>query len=187
MPTKKFNASTQHDSTADLATLETKVAVDSSADAASGTDHRPASRGSLVLAPTARFDGALFNIAEKRPDGPVMSGLVTLEGQRVGLSAFLKSPDGKKQYLSLSMGEEGSVHYYGKLFRVDGKFNDTSPDYSGYMKTLPCDGETDYSGEQWDAAPQVQVFGWKRRSADGTARIALSASPRTVDDAELPL
>jgi hypothetical protein len=155
----------------------------------------------FTLTPTTKASGALFDFEGKSDGSPrrdtdaLMTGNIEFDvavgdgakAVTVALSAFRKEAEGTgRVYLSLSLGVAGGTHYNGKLFNnmeaLDRK--DTSPDYSGFIHVLPVftndDGTTTkYTSEEWDAAPQVQVFG-RRKWAAGTdkAYIKLDVVPR---------
>lgn len=132
--------------------------------------------------------GALFKIEDDRrtANGPLMSGSVTIDRQDVPLSAFLKRAEKSDlEYLSLSLGEEGGIHYYGKLFRVDEPKGANAPHYTGFMTILQCDENTQHTNEDWENAPTLKVCGWRKRNANGTARIHLTLSSRVVDADEI--
>ncbi len=119
-------------------------------------------------------DGALFNVTERVDNGPIMTGSFDLGEVRVPLSGFFRVAESGREYLSLSLGSEGGVHYYGKLFRVVDKKYANAPDYTGFVTLLACTEADKYTDDVWESAAKLQVFGRRRRSTDGTARIALT-------------
>lgn len=139
------------------------------------------------LSPTTTAHGALFNVDEIKESGPLMSGSLEIDDKKVPLSGFLKvAKDTGLRYLSLSLGEKDGVHYHGKLFRQEEqKRYATAPDYSGFLTVLGCTDAGQYTDEQWDAAPVLQVRGWRKRNADARSRIALTVAPTAVGDDEL--
>lgn len=159
----------------------------------------------LEIADTLHAHGALFNILPERiaemknkaveaganpdelPNFPVMSGSIQDEaGHSIPVSVFREAAkETGELYASLSLGGRGCTKYYGKLFRQKGEGG--GPDYSGFIVVLPVTEPDQHSDEDWEAAKRLQVCGWKRRSANGQARISLSIAPRVVQDYELPL
>jgi hypothetical protein len=132
--------------------------------------------------------GALFKIDDEKrsSNGPLMSGSLQIDGQDIPLSAFLKvGKESETEYLSLSLGQEGGIHYYGKLFRVENPKGANAPHYTGFMTVLACSDANNYSNEDWDEAPTLKVCGWRKRSANGTGRIHLTVSSTIVDADEL--
>ena len=144
-----------------------------------------AAAAELGLTPTLHATGALFNIDERTDNGPLMSGSFSDEhGKTIPVSAFLETvEETSAQYLSLSLGSKGKTHFYGKLFRNGAKGG--SPDYSGFLIVLGCDQADQHDADAWEQAPRLQVCGWRRRSASGKARIALTVAPKVVADDEL--
>lgn len=142
----------------------------------------------FTLTDRSKAQGALFNIAEPTENGPLMSGSLDLGGgKRVPLCGFLKqAKESDMQYLGLSLGEENGVHYYGKLFRQDGeKKGHNAPDYTGFLTVLAVEpGADPHTNDEWDNAPTLKVCGWRRRNAEGGARIALVVSSNIVDQNE---
>lgn len=151
------------------------------------------------LSPSTKAQGALFNVApeEQKENGPVMTGSIEINGQKALVSGFLKTATSNgNNYLSLALAmplpeghtdadREGQLRYYGKFFRQEEKRSTQSPDYTGFITLLPCTSPNQYSDEQWDSAATLQVWGWRRRNADGKSRIALSIAPREVQPDEL--
>jgi hypothetical protein len=149
---------------------------------------------SPFLTPSTKAQGALFNVpvADQKDNGPVMTGSIEVESQKILVSGFLKTANSTgNNYLSLALAaplpenytdadRENQLRYYGKLFRQAEKRSTSSPDYTGFITVLPCTSPQQYSDDQWDAAPNLQVWGWRRRNADGSSRIALSLAPREV-------
>ena len=114
--------------------------------------------------------GALFNIkaADRRDNGPVMSGNFEVNAKKINVAAFLKiSRESGKDYLNLKIGTTGGPVFYGRLFRNDDKLGDSSPDYSGYVEL----------GTGRDA-PQLRIAGWKVRPKNQSAvYISLDIAP----------
>ncbi len=141
---------------------------------------------SFSFAQDTKADGALFNVDQPSDNGPAMSGTVELEGSvKVPLSGFVKTSGAGTRYMSLSFGSENGVHYYGKLFRQENKRYASGPDYTGFVTLLACEHADQYSAGEWDDAPQLQVCGWRKRNADGSARIALQISSPRVRSEEV--
>jgi len=69
------------------------------------------------------------------------------------------------------------------VFRNEEKKNARSPDYSGYLVVLPLspDVRDEYSQEEWDDAPRLNVYGRRVRNADNSVRIALDVVPLRSD------
>ena len=146
------------------------------------------------LSTSTKAKGALFNIAkdEIKENGPIMSGSIDVADQKILLSGFLRTSNTNgSNYLSLALSaplpegytdadKENQLRYYGKLFRQTEKRSDSSPDYTGFISVLPCTSPHQYTNEQWDDAPTLQVAGWRKRNADGTSRISVSIAPREV-------
>lgn len=139
--------------------------------------------------PETVANGVLFNItAEKRThNGPIMSGSVEVDNVQIPVSGFLKiAQESGKEYLALSIGQENGVHYYGKLFRAEGKKKfQTAPDYNGFITLLPCSEAQQYTNEEWDAAPTLKITAYRRRNANSTARIAMNIMPLSVKASDL--
>lgn len=148
---------------------------------------------SFTFTPADFANGALFPVApeDRTETGPLMSGSIDLNGQKLPVSAFLKTAkESKNQYLSLSVGDEGGVHYYGKLFRKEPPANvdpqSAQVRYSGFLTILPCINAQQHDDEAWEAAPKLVIGGERRRNAsNGGARIALIFSPEQVADSEI--
>ena len=138
----------------------------------------------FILHERINADGALFNVTERVENGPIMTGSFDLGQVRVPLSGFLRVAESGREYLSLSLGSEGGVHYYGKLFRVTDKKYANSPDYTGFVTLLACTEPDEYTDDQWESADKLQVFGRRRRSTDGNARIALTLVSSEVQPEE---
>ena len=140
------------------------------------------------LSPTTTAHGALFSVDDPKESGPLMSGSLEIGSQKVPLSGFLKAAkDTGLRYLSLSLGEQDGVHYHGKLFRqVEEKRYATAPDYAGFVTVLASTGAGQHTDEEWNAAPILQMRGWRKRNADGRARIAVTIAPTAVANDELP-
>jgi hypothetical protein len=81
------------------------------------------------------------------------------------------------------------VKYTGKLWnerkKEGGKRSAIAPDYTGYITVLPVTQKGQYSGEQWDEAPRLQVVGYLRRNANSTARVELRFHAQHVSDHEM--
>ena len=139
------------------------------------------------LTSTTKAAGSLFNVveADQVENGPLMTGNLMVDGERIPLSGFARKPDGGTEYLSLSLGNKDTVHFYGKLFRQQNKRNASAPDYSGDITLLPCSENHSYTEDDWNNAETLQVCGWRRRNADMGARIVLNVSPAKVGDDEL--
>lgn len=156
----------------------------------------------LTITPTLFANGALFPIDPERiaemknkaieagadaddlPNFPRMSGNIQDEsGTSIPVSFFVEHAETGVVYASLSLGGKERTKYYGKLFRT----TEGGPDYSGFIVCLPVDKKDQYTEQQWEEAPRLQVCGWRRRSANGQARISLAIAPRVVGDSELPL
>lgn len=143
---------------------------------------------SFSLTEQSKATGALFNIQEsdRSENGPIMSGSLEIDGAKVPLCGFLKqATQSETQYLGLSLGEEGGIHYYGKLFRVTEKKSANAPDYTGFITVLACTKKDEHSAEKWEEAPTLKVAGWRKRNGDGSGRIYLVVSSREVSGAEL--
>lgn len=139
----------------------------------------------LVLTPALRGDGALFNVPteDRTESGPLMRGQIRdADGRSISVSMFRETSEAGVVYASLALGSENQTHWYGKLFRTD---TAEGPHYSGYLSVLPVDKADQYTPEQWELAPRLQVCGWRRRSAGGDARIALAIAPKLVAADEL--
>lgn len=139
-----------------------------------------------MLTETSRTTAVLFPVDEEhaRENGPLFTGSIKLDGESVPLSAFLKdAKESDKRYLDLSVGAKGQVHYSGRLFRNEEKKTAKSPDYSGYLVVLPLspDVRDEYSQEEWDEAPRLNVYGRRVRNADNSVRIALDVVPQRSD------
>lgn len=161
----------------------------------------PAAR-ELEIVDTLHANGAVFNINPERiaemknkavegganpdelPNFPVMSGSIQDEaGNSIPVSVFREvAKETGEVYASLSLGGKGCRKFYGKLFRSKGE---GGPDYSGFIVVLPVTEADQYNEDEWEAAKRLQVCGWKRRSANGQARISLAIAPRVVQDNEL--
>lgn len=140
----------------------------------------------LVITAETHATGALFNIGEDRrvENGPIMQGSIRGDG---GLSSpvsmFLEAAKQTGEiYATLSIGSKDRVHYFGRLFRGTSA---AAPTYSGYVHVLAVQTKQQYTDEQWQAAPKLQVCGWRRRSANGDARIQLTIAPKIVHEGEL--
>lgn len=156
----------------------------------------------LALSPLTHGSGALFNIEPQRieemrqklvaggadpqelPRLPVMSGTIQDgAGVAIPVSVFREvAQESGEVYASLALGGKDRTHYYGKLFRAK---DDNGPHYSGFIVVLPVNKGEEHAEAQWAAAPRLQVCGWRRRSANGNARISLSIAPRVVAENEL--
>jgi hypothetical protein len=158
--------------------------------AAAAASAAVAAAASLELAITQSLhaSGALFNIEpERRKDnGPIMSGTLRADsGVAVPVSLFREqAEDTGLIYASLAIGGKAKTKFYGKLFHTENEPG-SGPMYSGFIVVLPVDRPEQHSAEAWANAPGLQVCGWRRRSADGKARISLSIAPRSVDQKEL--
>lgn len=151
------------------------------------------------LSTKTKAKGALFNVEKSdiKENGPIMTGSIEIAEQKIMLSGFLRtSSTTGTNYLSLALSaplpegytdadKESQLRYYGKLFRQVEKRSMTSPDYTGFISVLPCTSQNQYTNEEWDDAATLQVWGWRKRSADGTSRISLSIAPREVADEEV--
>lgn len=144
-------------------------------------------RPNIVLPSELVTTGALFNIKteDRIENGPIMSGSIEVQDETMPVSGFHQIAESGLVYLGLSFGAENNTHYFGKLFRNENKRSVNAPDYTGYIALLPCTEKNQYTNEEWDNAPQLRVSGWRKRSADGTARIALSIAPSEVKEDEL--
>lgn len=128
----------------------------------------------------------LFDIKERVDNGPLMSGSVEVDGVKVSLSAFLEQAKSSNvNYLNLSIGDKDQARYSGKLFRNKQKNSANAPDYSGFITVLRVDQPKQYTGEEWDNAPQLKIVGWRRRSTDGTGRIQMNIMPAEVKDGDI--
>jgi hypothetical protein len=151
------------------------------------------------LTPTSQAQGALFNVpaGDRKDNGPVMTGSIKVENQKILVSGFLKTATTTgMDYLSLSLSaplpenhtdqdRENQLRYYGKLFRQTERRSDSSPDYTGFISVLPCVASNQYTDKQWDDAQTLQVWGWRKRNTDGKSRIAINIAPREVAPDEL--
>ncbi|MEM5371037.1 hypothetical protein V4C53_34065 [Paraburkholderia azotifigens] len=137
-----------------------------------------------MLTETTRTTAALFPVDadHARANGPMFTGSIKLEGVSVPLSAFLKEArnGSDTQFLDLSVGAKGQVHFSGRLFRSETKKTEKSPDYTGYLTVLPLRPgvENEYTEDDWKAAPRLTVFGRRKRNADNSVRIALDVVPQ---------
>lgn len=151
------------------------------------------------LSTTTKAKGALFNVEKNdiKENGPVMTGSIEVAEQKILLSGFLRTASTNgTNYLSLALSaplpegyseadKDTQLRYYGKLFRQAEKRTMASPDYTGFISVLPCTSQNQYTNEEWDDAPTLQVWGWRKRNADGTSRISLNIAPREVADDEV--
>lgn len=140
-----------------------------------------------------KYQGALFQIdpAKRSDRGPLMSGNLAVGQAKVPLSAFFDvSQETGTEYLNLSLGGEGGVHYYGRLFRTAQKKSERSPDYSGYFHVLAVRPGDEIAAEEWEQSPKLKVYGRRVRNADNSVRIALDVAPtrsiEPIEDSELP-
>lgn len=141
----------------------------------------------LEVTTRLRATGALFNIErdQRKETGPIMSGSIRDDrGITIPVSLFPEVAESAEIYASLALGGKDRTRYYGKLFHSQIEAGN-GPAYSGYIVVLPVTSKDQYSAEQWDKAERLQICGWRRRSADGKARISLQIAPRFVDSAEL--
>jgi len=158
----------------------------------------------LELTTSTHGSGALFNIEASRiadmraklqeqgveeedmPNLPIMNGTIqNKDGVSIPVSVFREAAkETGEVYASLSLGGKGKTHYYGKLFRSK---DDNGPHYSGFILVLPVNKGDEFTEDQWADAPRLQVCGWKRRSANGMARISLAIAPKLVADSELAI
>lgn len=158
----------------------------------------------LAIVPTLFANGALFPIDAERlaemknkaleggadpddlPNFPRMSGGIQDEhGNGIPVSMFVEhAQETGVVYASITLGGKERTKFYGKLFRST---TEGGPDYSGFIVCLPVDQKDQYSEQEWEQAPRLQVCGWRRRSANGQPRISLAIAPRMVADDELPL
>jgi hypothetical protein len=123
-----------------------------------------------MLLDNTRAKGALFSVkaADRKDNGPRMTGSFEVNSKRISLAAFSKvSKRSGQQYLNLKVGEKDGPTFYGKLFRNADKKGDKSPDYSGYVEL----------GTGNDA-PQLRIAGWRAKSRDQkTSYISLDLAP----------
>lgn len=141
----------------------------------------------IIIDATLNTKGGLFNNdnEDKKDSSPIMTGSFDVGQERMPMSAFLETPKDKKPFLSLSCGNEGATHYYGRLFKVD-EPSQNGPHYTGYLTVLPCTGvENEYSDEDWEQAPRLRVAGFRRRAASGGGYIMLNIMPQEVAEGEL--
>ena len=135
--------------------------------------------------------GALFNnnpgdSGEPDASKPIMSGSITVnENRRVSMSIWRKVAPSGLIYCDVSIGDEGRSRYYGRMFTTGASERPAAPHYNGYVKLLPVERSDQYTVEEWDAAPTMSLTGWRRRSADGSARIHVVLSLPEVADNEL--
>lgn len=144
-------------------------------------------RPNLLIVETLKTTGALFNIKteDRTEGGPIMSGSIEIGEHNMPVSGFLEVAESSLEYLALSLGGAEKTHYYGKLFRNTEKKNDRSPDYTGFITVLACEGGSKHSTDVWDEAPTLRVTGKKMRNSDGTARVALTVAPTKISADEL--
>lgn len=139
-----------------------------------------------MLNAETKAKGALFTVKaeDRKENGPIMTGNFELEEGKIAIAAFLKTAkETGKQYLNLKVGNKNDQPLYGRLFRVEEKKGEKSPDYTGYV-ALGSDEE----------APELRVAGWKTKSKDGnTSYISLVIEPPAKksegngEGSELPL
>ena len=146
------------------------------------------------LSTTTKAKGALFNVApeDRKENGPIMTGSIEIGSEKFHISGFTRTASSTGElYLSVALSarlpdgytesdRENQLRYYGKLFRQSEKRSEASPDYTGFITVLPCTTPNQYTNDEWDAAPNLQVWAWRKRNADGTSRISLSIAPREV-------
>lgn len=141
----------------------------------------------LTVTDRLAASGALFNIEPDRrmDNGPIMSGSIRdQQGVSIPVALFREVAESGEIYASLALGGKDRTRYYGRLFHSQTEAGN-GPAYSGYIVVLPVTAPDQHSPEDWDKAHRLQVCGWRRRSADGSARISLQIAPRFVDTAEL--
>jgi hypothetical protein len=158
----------------------------------------------FVLSHKATAKGALFQ--HTPADGghgegvhPAMTGVIDFEVDGVKtsmpVSGFVKyAKESDDSYLSLSMGVEGGVHYYGSLFNKVAKKAEmavTDPakaekmrDYSGVLRVLPVwpkghPKHVTLGVDDYEAADELMVFGTNKQAATSdVVYVELSIAPK---------
>ena len=135
--------------------------------------------------------GALFKYESKDGEvtegSPAMTGSVQIgDSRRVGVAAWKRvAEDSGVIYAEICVGDRGKSKYYGRIFPNTGR--DGNASYGGYLTLLPVEHANQYTPEQWDAAPKLDIFGIARRNkADGKARISLTFTDGFVSRDDVP-
>ena len=136
--------------------------------------------------------GALFKYepkdgSEYTEGSPSMTGSVQIgESRRVGVAAWKRVADETGViYAEVCVGDRGKSKYYGRMFHNNDR--DGNPSYGGYLTLLPVERANQYTPEEWDAAPKMNIFGIARRNrADGKVRISLSFTDGLVSRDDVP-
>jgi hypothetical protein len=166
----------------------------------------------FVLSHKATAKGALFKYTplEGAEDGthPAMTGVIDFVDANsvktsMPLSGFVKyAKESDDSYLSLSMGVEGGVHYYGSLFnkehkkaevaKTDPAKAETMRDYSGALRVLPVwpkghPNHVTLGVDDYEGADELMVFGTNKQAANGTVFVELSIAPKRTPAATVTL
>ena len=135
--------------------------------------------------------GALFmhepKAGEHTEGSPIMTGTLLIgETRRVGIAAWKRvAEDSGVVYSEICVGDRGKSKYYGRMFRNASR--DGNPSYGGFINLLPVERAKQYTAEQWDAAPKLDLFGIARRNkADGKVRIGLTFNDGFVTSGDVP-
>ena len=135
--------------------------------------------------------GALFMHEPK--DGEITEGSPAMTGtlligtaRRVGVAAWKRvAEDSGVVYSEICAGDRGKSKYYGRMFRNANR--EGNPSYSGFIHLLPVEHAKQYTPEQWDASPKLDIFGIARRNkADGKVRIGLTFTDGFVTSDDVP-
>ena len=138
-----------------------------------------------------KVSGALFlneaKDGEQSEGSPLMTGTLLIgETRRVGIAAWKRvAEDSGVVYAEICVGDRGKSKYYGRMFRNANR--EGNPSYGGFISLLPVERAKQYTPEQWEAAPKLDLFGMARRNkADGKVRIGLTFTDGFVTSDDVP-
>jgi uncharacterized protein (DUF736 family) len=122
------------------------------------------------ISPTERLEGVLFRIPQQDlvENGPVMQGSLRAGDElgQIKASAWTKTSDGGKKYISLTLEVSREIKYYGAIFKNENPSSEKSPSHFGSLNLT----------KEKNGA-QLRLSGWKRTTQDGKEFLSLVIEP----------